>query len=698
MSVDTKLTAIADEVRELSGATGKLGLDAMATNLGNANTEVDNQASLLEQAIVLLEGKAVTGDAKLQAKTVTPSESSQVVTADSGYNGLSSVSVGAISKTYVGSNVTKKAAQTYTPGTSNQTISSGQYLNGTQTILGDTDLVAGNIKKGVSIFNVTGTYEGSGGVTLPTLSNPAVDSNILSGYEVIDGSGNKLTGTMTNQGAMSGNITSKTQSITIKQGYHSGSGKVGISSTEQNKIIASNIKSGVSILGVTGTYEGTGGIDTSDATAVATDIASGKTAYVNGQKVTGSVTTYDQYVGWAGRPPALSGSALELSIKDLTPYMFRQGFYLSTPLTNLGNATAADVVKGKTFTSTSGIKVTGTHEDSGVTLPTLTSEGTAANLLYGKQLINSSGQVVAGTMTNNGAVTGTISTKAGTYTVPAGYHSGSGKVSISSTEQNKIIASNIKSGVSILGVTGTYSGTGGLDTSDATATANDVIESKTAYSKGQKITGSIPVIYENQHLDSGVLWDSSKNAVQTYFKPNNRTCIENGVMMYLDMDAYQFGNATTADVAKGKTFTSTAGLKLTGTMVGLPSGITSIATGVITPSSDTQTLNITHGLTSSNFSFIVNTKDSINVSDYTSANNCISQFTSRCNITYGNKVAKFFSISAYTNASSGSVTTMSTYSDDDTIFEGTAILFYSPYSYFKAGETYRWVVGYANDI
>ena len=61
-------------------------------------------------------------------------------------------------------------------------------------------------------------------------------------------------------------------------------------------------------------------------------------------------------------------------------------------------------------------------------------------------------------MTNNGSVTGTISTKAGQYTVPIGYHDGSGKVGIASTEQAKIIASNIKAGVTILGVEGSYSG------------------------------------------------------------------------------------------------------------------------------------------------------------------------------------------------------------------------------------------------
>lgn len=100
---------------------------------------------------------------KLQAKTATPSETAQTVKPDSGYDGLSSVAVGAISKTYVGSSVPKQAAQTITPGTADKTIASGKYLTGTQTIKGDANLMADNIKSGVSIFGVAGSFEGSGG-------------------------------------------------------------------------------------------------------------------------------------------------------------------------------------------------------------------------------------------------------------------------------------------------------------------------------------------------------------------------------------------------------------------------------------------------------------------------------------------------------------------------------------------------------
>lgn len=129
-----------------------------------------------------MQGGFVTGGASgavLQSKTVSPSESAQTIKADNGYDVLSQVTVNAVSRTYVGSGVTKKSAATYTPSTSNQTIAASQYLSGAQTIKGDANLVAGNIKSGVSIFGVTGTYAGGG-------SSGGSGNNNVEAYAITD--------------------------------------------------------------------------------------------------------------------------------------------------------------------------------------------------------------------------------------------------------------------------------------------------------------------------------------------------------------------------------------------------------------------------------------------------------------------------------------------------------------------------------
>lgn len=120
------------------------------------------------------------------------------------------------------------------------------------------------------------------------------------------------------------------------------------------------------------------------------------------------------------------------------------------------DVTASDVLSGKKFHLPSGAPGTGscTYDAD-----TRDATATAAEILLGKTAYKN-GEKLTGTMPNNGAVTGTITTKEQQYTVPQGYHDGSGKVSIAAAEQAKVIPSNIKDGVEILGVTGTYTGEG----------------------------------------------------------------------------------------------------------------------------------------------------------------------------------------------------------------------------------------------
>ena len=117
---------------------------------------------------------------------------------------------------------------------------------------------------------------------------------------------------------------------------------------------------------------------------------------------------------------------------------------------------ANQLVSGIKAHARSGEVITGTNTNDA---DTSDANATASQILSGATAYVQ-GSKVTGTMTNNGAVSGTISTKAQQYAVPAGYHDGSGKVQIATAEQSKIIAGNIKQGVSILGVTGTYSGEG----------------------------------------------------------------------------------------------------------------------------------------------------------------------------------------------------------------------------------------------
>lgn len=104
---------ICDAIRSKDGTTAKINHQDIPTRIQSLN---------------------VTETVRLQQKSVTPGENAQTVKADTGYTALSQVNVEAIDSGYVGSGITRKSAQTYTPGTTDQTIAKDQYLTGVQTI------------------------------------------------------------------------------------------------------------------------------------------------------------------------------------------------------------------------------------------------------------------------------------------------------------------------------------------------------------------------------------------------------------------------------------------------------------------------------------------------------------------------------------------------------------------------------------
>lgn len=163
-------------------------------------------------------------------------------------------------------------AVTFNPGSSDQAVPKG-YHNGSGMVKGDADLISSNIKAGATLFGVNGTSIEASGTATP--------GQVLSSQTFSNASG-PATGTMTNVGAQ--NITPTTAAQAITQGYHNGTGTV----AGDTDLVSKNIRSGTNIFGVSGDANV---VNTSTGDAGASDMLTGKKAWVDGSEVTGNIPT-----------------------------------------------------------------------------------------------------------------------------------------------------------------------------------------------------------------------------------------------------------------------------------------------------------------------------------------------------------------------------------------------------------------------
>lgn len=183
---------------------------------------------------------------------------------------------------------------------------------------------------------------------------------------------------------------------------------------------------------------------------------------------------------------------------------------------------------------------------------------TAPDILTGKTAYGKDGKI-SGSMIDNGAVSETIVSKSESYMIPKGYHDGNGTIGIDSSEQAKIVPENIKKGVSILGVTGSYEATASGGNNNCEAYLVDVTNPAVSF---KTASGAIKA-YGYAYATTKSQWGGSTTTTMYAF---------NGANYY---ESAVYGLPTATDITLG-----VSGGKLTGLPSGLSGGTLLVTRGI----------------------------------------------------------------------------------------------------------------------
>ena len=313
-----------------------------------------------------------------------------------------------------------------------QTAQSAGYYNAFNLATVDPDLVAANIKKGVTLFGVAGSPN-----VVDTGAGTAVAANLVAGKTAFV-KGALVTGTIATR-------TPSAAQTAQPAGYYNAFNLA----TVDPDLVAANIKKGVTLFGVAGSPNV---VDTGAGTAVPANIVAGKTAFVKGALVTGTMAT---------QTPSAAQAAQSAG--------YYNAFNLATVDPDL---VAGNIKKGVTLFGVAG---------SDNVVDTDSGDAVAGDILSGKKAWVD-GAEVTGTATAGADVTGQNGELA--ITLPDGLYSGNKKATASDPN---LVAGNIKAGATVFGVAGDANV---ADTGSGDAVTGDILSGKKAWVDGAEVTGT----------------------------------------------------------------------------------------------------------------------------------------------------------------------------------------------------------------